>query len=199
LGNLQEPRLSPDDGEAWQAFRQLKEKTMNDDLTNGLGALPPLAPMPSLEPFSYQEQINLKRYENGLATADDQLAQGIIDPETHAGFHQQLHRLIAPLRAKQQSAAQQAQQAQLQAALHGAAVAQALKHANAQHDAQPFPDRVAWLTEPRSGPTAAFDPQGEGKWRQVEWPQQQGAEKLTGDHPGRWANSLVLLWTPKAG
>jgi hypothetical protein len=39
---------------------------MNDDLTNGLGALPPLAPMPLLEPFNYQEKLELARLEGGL-------------------------------------------------------------------------------------------------------------------------------------
>jgi hypothetical protein len=47
---------------------------MNDDLTNGLGILQPFAPMPPWAPFSQADAINLQRYTNGLASADDELA-----------------------------------------------------------------------------------------------------------------------------
>ncbi len=117
----------------------------DDDFEEGGGVQAPSAPtMPQLPPtYGQADDMEASSLMQGLSKVRQQLAGGVITPETFQELHQKIAARLGPLLQAKQQAAAQAKQQQKQEALEEVATQNALQGANGAYHAKNFPQTVA--------------------------------------------------------
>jgi hypothetical protein len=151
-----------------------------------------------LAPFTQADDLEIQKLHQGLSSAREAMYNGEIDQDGYNQYMEQIHPRLSALTSRQQKAKQQAQAEQQSQMMHGIAQQQAMAHANAVHDAQTMNDRVAWITDPLSGRTAAFMPTEHGKMQQIDWNVGEKEEPEEPSAPKQSDQTLDYLPPPEA-